>query len=1149
MPRKNIHLNFSLSTSYYVLTLVLIYLSMSAYDQLIKKLDDFIRKYYKNQLLKGLIYSIALGLTLFLTVSVSEYFSRFGTPVRAVLFFGFAGGLFFILSRYIFLPLSKLFHLGKTISHQQAAEIVGTHFHEVKDKLLNTLQLKKLSDESGGNEMLEAAITQKTSELKLVPFVNAVNLGDNKKYLKYAALPLAVFVFIIFAAPSIITDGTKRVVNYGKEFKPEAPFSFNLASKEWLAVENEDFSIEVALSGKEIPQNVYVEYQGARFRMNEDGKTKFSHTVKKVSKSFTFKIFADGFYSDEYTVKVVPKPTLAGLKIKLEYPSYLNKPSEVLTGTGDMTIPEGTRVNWTMNTRNTDELVLLLNDTSIKLKPKENKVLFSQKVKKTFPYSITGNNSFMDRGDTNRYLITVIADAFPSIAVEENQDSTYRTMFYFRGEISDDYGFKGLTFHYKKQQPGDEKDGGYTVKALGTATGQNRQAFFHAFNFAEANLNPGDEIVYFFTVYDNDGVNGSKSARTAKRVYRVPTEEELAQENQKASESIKSDLSESIKKAEKIQKESNDLNKSLLQKKSMDWQDRKKVEELLKKQKELEKQIEDLKKDNQKKNQQQNEFKKPTEEELEKQKEMEKLLDEMMNEELKKMLEELEKLMQQQDKNKVQEQLKDMKFNSEDLKKQLERTLELYKQMEFDQKLEQTIEKLDKVAQEQKDLAKETAKENSKDEKKQEQLEKKQEDVNKKFDEVRKDMEELQKKNEELENKREELKDTKPQEQDIQQDQQKASDQMKQQQNKKASESQKSAGEKMEKMSQDMKEMQEQMEDSQEAEDLESLRRILDNLMRLSFDQEDLMENIRKTNVNSPKYKELAQLQRKLKDDSKIIEDSLFALSKRVPEVKATVNKEIADIKRNMDDAVQNLSDRETPQALTRQQYSMTSINNLALMLSEAIENAQMQAQQKKQGNKACKKPGSSMPSPGEMKKLQEAQKKLSEQMKKMAQQMQGKEQGSQKPGEQKQPGQTGNQGEMSKDFAKMAAEQEMIRKQMQEMSDKLGDNNQRKMLQELMNKMEENETDLYNKRINQQTMMRQKDIEIKMLESEKALREQEMDEQRESKEGNLPNMMNADQYKQYLRLKEKQTELLRTVPPALKPYYKQKVSEYFNKL
>lgn len=1125
---------------------------MSAYDQLLQKLDDFIRKYYKNQLLKGLIYAVALGFTLFLAVSAAEYFGRFSTPVRALLFFGFSAALLFILGKYIFLPLSKLLKLGKTISHAQAAQIVGTHFTEVKDKLLNTLQLKKLADEHAGNEMLEAAISQKTAELRPVPFVNAVNLGDNKKYLKYAALPLGVFVFVLFAAPSIITDGTKRVVNYNKEFKPEAPFSFALGC-ELTAVENEDFPIEVALGGEEIPQNVYVEYEGARFRMNAEGKTKFTHTVKKVSKSFTFKLFADGFYSDVYPVNVVPKPTLAGLKIRLEYPSYLNKPGEVLTGTGDMTVPEGTRVQWTMSTRNTDELFLVLRDTAMRLKTQENKVTFAQKVKSSFPYALTGRNQFMDHGDTNRYLITVIPDEYPSIAVEENQDSLYRTQYYFRGEVADDYGFRGLTFHYKKQKPGadEAKDAGYTVKPLGISGSQNRQPFLHAFNFAELNPEPGDEIVYFFTVYDNDGVNGSKPARTAKRVFRVPTVDELAMENQKSSESIKNSLTESIRDAEKIRKEANELNKSLVQKKTMDWQDRKKVEELLKKQRELEQQIEDLKKENEKKNQLKNEFQKPNEQELEKQKEMEKLLDELMNEDLKKMLEELEKLMQQQDKNKLQEELKDMQFNSEDLKKQLERTLELYKQMEFDQKLEETIEKLDKLAEEQKKQAEETAKENGKDEKKQQQLEQKQEELNKKFDEIRKDMEDLHKKNEALENKREELKDTKPQEQGIQQEQQKAGEQMQNQQNKKASESQKSAGEKMEQMSQEMKQMQGEMEQNQQSEDLEALRQILDNLMRLSFDQEDLMETIRKTNPNSPKYKELAQQQRKLKDDSKIIEDSLFALSKRVPEIKASVNKEIADIKRNMDDAVQNLSDRETPQALTRQQYTMTSVNNLALMLSEAIENAQQQMQmQMKKGNKACSKPGSGMPSEGEMKKLQEAQKKLSEQMHKMAQQMQQGKQGQQpKPGgEQKPGGGQGSQGEMSKDFAKMAAEQEMIRKQMQEMYEKMGDGNQRKMMQDIMNKMEENETDLYNKRINQQTMMRQRDIESKMLESEKALREQEQDEQRESKEGVQP-AINAAQYQQYLRLKEKQTELLRTVPPALKPYYKQKVSEYFNKL
>ncbi|MCG9911347.1 MAG: hypothetical protein MH137_08590 [Flavobacteriales bacterium] len=1123
---------------------------MSSYNQLVQKLDSFIRKYYKNQLLKGVIYAVALGFTLFLSTVVLEYFGRFSTPVRAVLFFGFSGAILFILGKFIVIPLSKLFSFGKIISHEQAAIIVGSHFTEVKDKLLNTLQLKKLAEENENNEMLEAAIDQKMAGLNAVPFANAINMAENRKYIKYAAVPVSVFLFILFAAPSIIKDGTKRVVNYNREFKPEAPFSFNIENIDFRALEGDDYVVSLNTTGNELPQDVYIEYGGARFRMIAEGKNRFGYTIKKPSKDFSFRFFADGFYSENYTVNVVAKPSLAGMKIRLTFPKYLNKAEEAITGTGDFTVPEGTLVNWTINTRNVDNLVLLLKDSVLLFKAKENKVVFSKKVKSSLSYSLTGKNKIIEKSDTNRYLITVIPDEYPSISVDETRDSSYRSLFYFKGEIADDYGFRGLTFHFKKTTQGeDEKEGGYTVKQLNINGNQNRQSFLHAFNFSEINLSPGDEIVYFFSVFDNDGVNGSKAARTVKKTFRVPTEAELNEENEKASQSIKNDLSESLQKAEKIRRETQELNKSLMQKKNLDWQDRKKMEDLLKKQRELEKQIEELKKENQRKNEKNNEFQKPDELQQEKQKDMEKLLEELMNEELKKLLEEIEKLMQQQDKDKLQEQLKNMQNNSEDLKKQLERTLELFKQMEFDQKLEKTIEKLDKLAEEQKNLAKETEKESLKDENKAQELEKKQEELNKAFEDVRKDMDDLKKKNEALENKREELKDTEKQQQDIEQEQKKASEQLEQKQNKKASESQKQAGEKMEKMADDLKQMQQEMEDNQEAEDLESLRRILDNLIRLSFDQEDLMETLRKTNPGSPKYKELAQVQRKLKDDSKIIEDSLFALSKRVPQLQSTINKEISDIKRNMDDAVSSLSDRETPKALIRQQYSMTSINNLALMLSEAIENAQQQQQMKMQGNKACKKPGEGKPSPGEMKKLQEAQKKLSEQMKKIAEQMQ-KQGESPKPGEQKKPGgQDGNQGELSKQLAQMAAEQEMIRKKMQEMSDKMGDNNQRKMMQDLMNKMEQNETDLYNKRINQQTLLRQKEIEVKMLESEKALREQEMDEKRESKEGINQSGLNSEQYLQYLKLKEKQAELLRTVPPALKPYYKQKVSEYFNKL
>jgi hypothetical protein len=48
---------------------------------------------------------------------------------------------------------------------------------------------------------------------------------------------------------------------------------------------------------------------------------------------------------------------------------------------------------------------------------------------------------------------------------------------------------------------------------------------------------------------------------------------------------------------------------------------------------------------------------------------------------------------------------------------------------------------------------------------------------------------------------------------------------------------------------------------------------------------------------------EHGRTQRKLRDDAKVIEDSLFALSKRVPQLEAIVNREMNAVNGNMDEA------------------------------------------------------------------------------------------------------------------------------------------------------------------------------------------------------------------------------------------------------
>ena len=115
----------------------------TAYQQLIYKLDAFIRKYYKNQVIRGIIYTVGALAVFFLLTNLVEFFGHLGMLGRAILFYGYLIVAFGILIQLIIIPLIKLNRLGKVLSYEAASEIIGKHFSEVRDKLINTLQLNQ----------------------------------------------------------------------------------------------------------------------------------------------------------------------------------------------------------------------------------------------------------------------------------------------------------------------------------------------------------------------------------------------------------------------------------------------------------------------------------------------------------------------------------------------------------------------------------------------------------------------------------------------------------------------------------------------------------------------------------------------------------------------------------------------------------------------------------------------------------------------------------------------------------------------------------------------------------------------------------------------------------------------------------------------
>jgi len=1124
---------------------------MSNYQTLISKLDQFIRKYYINKLIRGGLYCIAVIVLLFIVFTALEHFYYFSTSVRKGMFYSFLGisGLSLLLG--VLLPMMNYFKLGKVISHEQAATIIGNHFTNVKDKLLNILQLKRQTEqEESSSDLLIAGIDQKIVELKPIPFKSAINLSNNKKYLKYAMPPLCLLAVLVFAAPSILKNGTNRLINNNVEFERPAPFTFELVTKDNTVVQYTDHDIEVKVKANEggaLPNEAFIDVDNYRYKLvkDENDKSKFFYTFKKVSKEMKFKFNSGEFESKEYSIDVLKKPSLVGFDLRLVYPSYTGRKNESVSNIGDMVVPIGTSIRWNFTSQNTEAVELKFSgnkDLKATKRTGDNNFSFKKGAYKDENYMIYVSNQHLNKADSVGYSIAVTPDLHPTINVEQIIDTAEKRLLFFVGDASDDYGISSLAFLYRV----DKEDGTpSTLQSKPLAVKGGKQTNYDlTWDLLELNLNPGDKLTYYFQVTDNDAVNGRKTAKTGVMSYAIPTVEQFEKMEEENNEEIKDDLKKSLEEAKEIKQDLKDIKEKLLQKKEMDWQDKKEIEKLLEKHKALKEQLENAQENFQENIENQSEFEETKEEILEKQQKLDQLFDELMSDEMKEMMEKLQEMMEEMNRDEVLEELEDMEMTDEEFEKELDRMLELFKELELEHQMEQAIEKLEELAEEQEKLSEET--ENK--EKGQEQLKKEQEELNEKFDKLKEEIEDIEKKNEELESPKD-IGDPSEDAEDIQKDQEESSEELKKQDNNKASKKQKSAADKMQEMADSMASSMEQAQMDQMEEDMESLRQLLENLVNMSFDQEDVMKKIQKTQINTPKYVELVQNQYKLKDDFKMIEDSLQELSKRVFQIESFVTEKVTDVKKSIKKSLKELEERKKQPANVQQQYTMTGANDLALMLSETMEQMQQAMAQQMKGDQMCQNPGScSKPGgkkPGKGSKMSQMQQQLNDQITKMQEEMKnGKGKG-------KKPGGKGGSAGSAKQFAEMAKKQAEIRKELEkaqkESQEKGGGGS--KEVDEMLKEMNKTETDLVNKRLTNQMLQRQKEILTKLLKSEKAMREREYDKKRKSQSAQQRERKMPPELQEYIKKREAEIEMYKAVSPSLKPFYKSLVEDYFKSL
>lgn len=296
-----------------------------------------------------------------------------------------------------------------------------------------------------------------------------------------------------------------------------------------------------------------------------------------------------------------------------------------------------------------------------------------------------------------------------------------------------------------------------------------------------------------------------------------------------------------------------------------------------------------------------------------------------------------------------------------------------------------------------------------------------------------------------------------------------------------AAQEQQEMGEQFQQMSQNLQQMQEQMTGQQKQVNMTALRRVLDDVLTLSEQQENLGGRVRGLASDSPQLRAFAQRQVEMAEDLAVVTDTLQALSREIPQMSRTVQEQAGESLREMGNATAAMADRSAATAAGHQKDAMMHLNELALLLSDLMD--QLMGQQ-----------GSGQGGGMSMQQMMQQMQQMSGQQQQLNQQVQQMLNDAQ-----------GNR--LSQDaqqrLGQMAAQQEAIRKQLRELARQPGMRGQGVGdLERIAREMEQTIQDLQRQQVSRQTTQRQQQILQRLLEAQRSMQQRGQENRREGQQG-----------------------------------------------
>lgn len=1095
---------------------------------------------------------------------LSEGLFGFSAAVRTGIVFVLGATFLGVLGYMVVWPALQWGRLTQGIDEYDIAGMVQQHFPQINDKLVNLLELRR--DTQGQGALASAAVEKKAVDILPNRISSAINFNLNRRYLWYLLIPIGLYMITYLADPQILGSGVDRLRNYNQEFLPPPPFTMDMTALPDQVVAGEDLTLEIEVSGDELPRELFVfvrndEEEGTSFvdySMEQIDATHFSYVLSDLKQDISLYVGNPEVSSSIHSLDVLRRPFIKQFQATIRYPAYTGMAPEALDpNVGDFKVLKGSYVTWKLTPQGEVSEVRMMGEEGqvlpFEMSEDGYQYRYTRRMMSEWDYTLSLESpEQISNADTVRYQVNILQDRYPSLYIySPNQDFLVDIdpNMPLQLEIADDFGFTKMELYYRFVKSGgtSETSEEFQVYPLTIERKTLLQPLSYNVDLTSLGLQEGDELEYFLKVWDNDAVSGPKSSTSATFKVVYPTLDARYDEITAEQDKVEEQLERLRKTSDELRDAYERMQKKLLEQRELSFDDKKELQRMVEEHRKMMEELEQTQQQFQETKDQLQENQMVSEETMERYEELNELMEEMNDPEVQKLMEELQEKMDQLNPEDFKEQLDQLQMNDERLKESLERTLELLKQLEVQQKVDEMRNKLQNLEAKQRVLQEKT--DNAESAEELDQIAEQQESLNEQMESLQEDMQELSEMKsetqtpdqEQMEQMKEQAEQTKQDMEDAQQKTQEASEQRQeggrknkqqsQESQQGASESQQKAADQMQQMSEQLSEMQMNMQMQQDQQNLESLRELLENLLSLSFDQEDLRNEVQNLRYGDPSLQDRSQEQKNLQDDMELVSDSLDALAKRMFMIQNFVMEESDKITRNMGESQEFFRNKQVQRVTYHQQEAMTSINNLANMLSDIMKQVQDQMKNAQAGQGMCKKPGDNQGQ--SMQQISQQQKQLNQQMQQMM-----------KKG-----------GSMSgEELQRMAAQQEAIRKQLQEaqqrMNGETGDGGETMGdMQKVTQDMQESEQDLINKQLTSEMMERQQRILSRLLQAQQSVREQEWDDKRESQAGrNLeqksPEELSLEEYRDRIR-----QELLKSNKLEYSSDFMILIEEYYKKL